>query len=77
MYFCRSWFSRMVSFKYVLVFLTFFYFMSNKQYLILLNFTTYLFSVNTIFLLIIRSKELLLEMLFLDNNFERLLVHFR
>ena len=52
-HFCRSWFSSMVSFRYVLVILIFFFFcfMSNKCFLILLNFTRCLFSVNTIFLL--------------------------
>ena len=53
MHFCHSWFSSMVSFRYVLVFLKFFVFVwcVTKYFLILLNFTRYPFSVNTIFLL--------------------------
>ena len=52
-HFCRSQFSSMVSFRYVLIILNFFFcFMSNKCFLILLNFTRCLFSVNTIHLLI-------------------------
>ena len=48
-----SWFSSMVSFRYVLAFLNFFCFcfMSNKCFLILLNFVRYLFSIRTILLL--------------------------
>ena len=52
MHFCRSCFSTMVSFRYVLVFLGCFccYFLSNKYYLMLLNLKRYLFSAITIFL---------------------------
>ena len=47
MNFCRSCFSTMVSFRYVLVFLNFFCFcfMSNKDYIVLLNFRRYIFSL--------------------------------
>ena len=48
-HFCRSCFSTMVSFIYVLVFLNFFCFcfLSNKYYVMLLNFKRYFFSVIT------------------------------
>ena len=50
-HFCPSCFSTMVSFRYVSVFpnIYCFSFMSNKWYLMLLNFRRYIFSVNTIF----------------------------
>ena len=55
MYFCRSWFSNMVSFIYVLVFWIFYttYF--------LLNFTKYLFFVNTIFFIDEKHTQWMLD----------------
>ena len=53
MHFCRSCFSNMVSFRYILLFLNLFCFcfMCNKYYLMLLSFRRYLFSVNAICLI--------------------------